>query len=83
MALDDFSGAAAGSEQYWFDRDAAAVLVTTSLIVGNERAIKAAVEALGKERAAEIIPGHPAGGAASGHRRRVASTSPKDTQDAS
>jgi uncharacterized membrane protein YbhN (UPF0104 family)/membrane-associated phospholipid phosphatase len=56
VALDDFTDADAGSEQYWFDRDSAAVLVATSLIVGNERAIKAAVEALGKDRVAEIIP---------------------------
>jgi uncharacterized membrane protein YbhN (UPF0104 family)/membrane-associated phospholipid phosphatase len=56
IALDDFSAADAGSAQYWFDRDAAAALVATSLIVGNERAIRAAIAALGKDRAAEVIP---------------------------
>jgi hypothetical protein len=56
VALDDLSKADACEEQYWFNRDAAAMLVATSLIVGNERSIKAAVKALGKDRATEIIP---------------------------
>ncbi len=56
VALNDFSAADAGADQYWYDRDAAAVLVATSLIVGNERAIKAAIKALGKDRVTEIIP---------------------------
>jgi len=56
VALADFSKADACEEQYWFNRDEAAVLVATSKIVGNERAIKAAVNALGKDRATEIIP---------------------------
>jgi uncharacterized membrane protein YbhN (UPF0104 family)/membrane-associated phospholipid phosphatase len=56
VLLDDLSKADACDEQYWFNRDAAAVLVATSSIVGNERAITAAVEALGKDGATEIIP---------------------------
>ena len=56
VVLDDLSKADACDEQYWLNRDAAAVLVATSLVVGNERAINAAVEVLGKDRATEIIP---------------------------
>ncbi len=56
VALADFTSSDAGSEQYWFDRDLAAVLVTTAQIVGNERAIKVAVKTLGEERVTEIIP---------------------------
>jgi uncharacterized protein (TIRG00374 family) len=56
VILADFTSADAGSEQYWFDRDLAAVLVTTAQVVGNERAIKVAVKTLGEDRIAEIIP---------------------------
>ena len=44
------------SDQYWLDRDDAAVLVVTALTVGNERAVAAVVAALGKDRLAELIP---------------------------
>ena len=56
VTLDGFNKASVSSEQYWFNRDVAAVLVATSLIVGNERAIEAAVVALGADRVAEAIP---------------------------
>jgi uncharacterized membrane protein YbhN (UPF0104 family)/membrane-associated phospholipid phosphatase len=56
VALDDFSAADASGEQYWFDRDDAALLVLSAQIVGDERAIAAAVRALGKERVADVIP---------------------------
>jgi uncharacterized membrane protein YbhN (UPF0104 family)/membrane-associated phospholipid phosphatase len=56
VAFDDFSGAQASGEQYWYDRDDAALLVMTAQLVGDERAIAAAVDALGKERMAAVIP---------------------------
>jgi uncharacterized membrane protein YbhN (UPF0104 family) len=56
IAFDDFSAADASGEQYWFDRDDAALLVLTAQIVGDERAIAAMVDALGKERAGAVIP---------------------------
>jgi uncharacterized membrane protein YbhN (UPF0104 family)/membrane-associated phospholipid phosphatase len=56
VAFDDFSAADATGEQYWYDRDDAALLVMTSQVVGDERAIAAAVDTLGKERMAAIIP---------------------------
>ncbi len=55
-ALDDFSAASVTDEQYWFDRDVVAVLVATALVVGNERAIAAAVKVLGQARLAQAIP---------------------------
>ncbi len=56
VALDDFSAASASGERYWFDRDDAAVLVLSAQIVGDERAVAAAVKALGNDRIAEVIP---------------------------
>jgi uncharacterized membrane protein YbhN (UPF0104 family)/membrane-associated phospholipid phosphatase len=56
VAFDDFSSADASGEQYWHDRDDAALLVLTSQLVGDERAIASAVDTLGKERAAAFIP---------------------------
>jgi uncharacterized membrane protein YbhN (UPF0104 family)/membrane-associated phospholipid phosphatase len=56
IAFDDFSAADASGEQYWFDRDDAALLVLTTDLVGSERAIAAMVSALGKERAGSVIP---------------------------
>ncbi len=56
VALDDFSGADATGEKFWMDRDVAAVLVATAQRVGNDRAIAAAVKALGKERVGEVLP---------------------------
>lgn len=41
---------------YWRNRDAAAVLTATSQIVGNDRAVAAAVGALGSDEVAAIIP---------------------------
>ena len=56
IALDDFSASDASGEQYWLDRDDAAVLVMSARLVGNERAIQAAVDALGKDRVGAVIP---------------------------
>ncbi|MDQ1430388.1 MAG: hypothetical protein QOF40_990 [Actinomycetota bacterium] len=56
VAFDDFSAADATAERYWQDRDDAALLVLTSQLVGDERAIEAAVDTLGKELAAAVIP---------------------------
>jgi uncharacterized membrane protein YbhN (UPF0104 family)/membrane-associated phospholipid phosphatase len=56
VAFDDFSGAEATGEQYWYDRDDAALLVMTAQLVGDERAIAAAVDTIGKERMSEVIP---------------------------
>ena len=56
VALDDFSEADATTQQFWMDQDVAAALVATALRVGNERAIAAAVRALGKERVGEVLP---------------------------
>ena len=56
VAFDDFSSADATGEQYWFDRDDAALLVLTTQLVGNERAIPAMIGVLGKERAGSVIP---------------------------
>ena len=56
IALDDFTSADVSGEQYWLKRDVAAVLVDTAQLVGNDRAIAAAVKALGKDRVGEVIP---------------------------
>ena len=56
IAFDDFSAADASGEQYWLDRDDAALLVLTAQLVGDERAIAAMVDVLGKERAGNVIP---------------------------
>ena len=56
IAFDDFSSADASSERYWRNRDDAALLVLTAQLVGDERAIAAMVDTLGKERAGEVIP---------------------------
>ena len=56
IALDDFTSADASGEAYWYKRDVAAVLVDTAQLVGNDRAIAAAVKALGKDRVGEVIP---------------------------
>jgi uncharacterized membrane protein YbhN (UPF0104 family)/membrane-associated phospholipid phosphatase len=56
IALDDFTSADASGEQYWFDRDDAAFIVLSAQLVGDERAIAAAVKGLGAERAAAVIP---------------------------
>ena len=57
IAFDDFSARPPSpSDRYWLDRDNAAVLVETALTVGNDRAVAAALAALGKDRLAELIP---------------------------
>jgi uncharacterized membrane protein YbhN (UPF0104 family)/tRNA A-37 threonylcarbamoyl transferase component Bud32 len=56
VAFDDFSDADATTEQFWMDQDVAAVLVATAQRVGNERAIAAAVRALGNERVGQVLP---------------------------
>jgi uncharacterized membrane protein YbhN (UPF0104 family)/membrane-associated phospholipid phosphatase len=56
IALDDFSASDASGEQYWLNRDDAAVLVMSARLVGNERAIQAAVDVLGKDRVGAVIP---------------------------
>jgi uncharacterized membrane protein YbhN (UPF0104 family)/membrane-associated phospholipid phosphatase len=56
IAFDDFSAADASGADYWRNRDGASLLVLTSQLVGDERAIAAMVGAIGKERAGEVIP---------------------------
>jgi len=56
VALDDFSAADATGQQQWIDRDVAAVLVASALRVGNDRAVGAAVKALGSDRVAAVLP---------------------------
>ena len=55
-AIGDFSAGTVGASPADLTSDRAQVLVTTSLAVGRERAISAAVKALGLETAAEILP---------------------------
>ena len=64
VAFDDFSSADASGEQYWRNRDDAALLVLTAQLVGDDRAIAAMVDTLGKERAGAGDPGGAARGAA-------------------
>jgi glycosyltransferase 2 family protein len=56
VALDGFHRADVSAEENWRNRDVAAVLVTTALLVGNDRATDAAIHALGKDRIAASIP---------------------------
>jgi uncharacterized membrane protein YbhN (UPF0104 family)/membrane-associated phospholipid phosphatase len=56
VAFDDFTSADATGDQYRYDRDDAAMLVLTAQLVGDERAVAAAVDALGTDRIAEVIP---------------------------
>ena len=56
IAFDDFSAAAVTNDRYWLDRDNAAVVVLTALRVGNDRAVAAALTALGKKDLAALIP---------------------------
>jgi uncharacterized membrane protein YbhN (UPF0104 family) len=55
-AVDELSAADATGNPFWINRDDAAVIVETALRVGNERAVKAAIDALGKDRVGEIVP---------------------------
>jgi uncharacterized membrane protein YbhN (UPF0104 family)/membrane-associated phospholipid phosphatase len=56
VAFDDFSAADASGEEYWRNRDDASMLVLTAQLVGDDRAIAAMVDVLGKERAGAVIP---------------------------
>ena len=56
VAFDDFSASEVSGAEYYANRDDAAIVVQTALLVGNDRAVAAATRALGKERLAEIIP---------------------------
>jgi uncharacterized membrane protein YbhN (UPF0104 family)/membrane-associated phospholipid phosphatase len=56
VGFDDFSAADVSGEEYWRNRDDAALLVLTAQIVGDERAIAAAVTVLGKDRVGAVIP---------------------------
>jgi uncharacterized membrane protein YbhN (UPF0104 family) len=56
VAFDDFSESDASGEDYWRNRDDAALLVLSAQLVGDDRAIAAVVAALGKERAGAVIP---------------------------
>jgi len=56
VSFDDFSAADANADEYWINRDSAGLLVATALLVGNDRAVRAATKSLGKDRVAELIP---------------------------
>jgi uncharacterized membrane protein YbhN (UPF0104 family)/membrane-associated phospholipid phosphatase/tRNA A-37 threonylcarbamoyl transferase component Bud32 len=56
VSLDDFTSSDASGEQFWLDRDIVAVLVATAFAVGNDRAVAAAIAALGKDRVGAVIP---------------------------
>jgi len=56
IAFAGFTAADVGGVREWRDRDVVSVLVATAALVGNERAIAAAIAALGKERMAEVVP---------------------------
>jgi uncharacterized membrane protein YbhN (UPF0104 family)/membrane-associated phospholipid phosphatase len=56
VAFDDFSAADASGEQYWRNRDDAALLVLSAQLVGDDRAIAAMVAGVGKDRAGAVIP---------------------------
>jgi uncharacterized membrane protein YbhN (UPF0104 family) len=56
VAFDDFSAADASGDDYWRNRDDASLLVLSAQLVGEERAIAAMVDTIGKERAGAVIP---------------------------
>jgi len=56
IAFDDLAACMVTRDPYWLDRDHAAVVVATARVVGNERAIAAAKEALGDDGLAGVIP---------------------------
>jgi uncharacterized membrane protein YbhN (UPF0104 family) len=56
VAFSDLGDAHIGTLPYWRDRDVAGLLVTSAAIVGNDRAIAAAVAALGTARVGAAIP---------------------------
>jgi glycosyltransferase 2 family protein len=45
-----------GTQAYWLQRDVATLLVVSAQLVGDDRAIAAALAALGRERLGEVIP---------------------------
>lgn len=56
VALDDFTAVDTSANSFWRDRDSATLLMSTSFLVGNDRAIDAATTVLGKDRVGELIP---------------------------
>jgi uncharacterized membrane protein YbhN (UPF0104 family) len=52
----DFDHADVGGDPYWRDRDIATLLITTARVVGNERAVAAAVGTLGGDAVAAALP---------------------------
>ena len=56
IAFADLADAHVGAISYWRDRDVASLLVVTAGMVGNDRAIAAAVAALGPDRLSTAIP---------------------------
>ncbi len=52
----DLGAAVVGADDYWRNRDVAALLATTALIVGNDRAVPTAIAAVGKDGVAAAIP---------------------------
>ena len=52
----DLGTAEITTDDYWRNRDVASLLTATALLVGNERAVPAAVTAVGKEALAAAIP---------------------------
>jgi uncharacterized membrane protein YbhN (UPF0104 family) len=56
ITLDDFTSVDTTANSFWRDRDSATFLMSTSLLIGNDRAISAATSALGKERVGALIP---------------------------
>ena len=56
IAFTDLGDAHIGTIAYWRDRDVAALLVGTAALVGDDRAIAAAVTAIGPDRVSAAIP---------------------------
>ncbi|HEY7137256.1 MAG TPA: lysylphosphatidylglycerol synthase transmembrane domain-containing protein [Acidimicrobiia bacterium] len=56
VAFSDLGVSQITTDTYWRDRDIAALLVATAALVGNERAVAAAVDVFGKERVAATLP---------------------------
>src|SRR5262249_7670665 len=52
----DLGFAPIGNSAYWRNRDVATLLVVTSQLVGNDRAITAAVNVIGKQALGDAIP---------------------------
>ena len=56
IAFTDLGDGHVGTIAYWRDRDVAALLVGTAALVGDDRAIAAAVTAIGPDRVSAAIP---------------------------